>query len=104
MKKLLFLFLTISAVGFTSCGDDDVDCNDINAANFLAAETDALIDAAFDYGFDPSDANCEKLKSAYEDYIDAAEAYEDCADEAGQGDEFRESIQDAKDGIADLDC
>lgn len=104
MKKLLFLFLTISAVGFTSCGDDDVDCNDIDAANFLSAETEALIDAAFDYGFNQTDANCEKLKSAYEDYIDAAEAYESCADQAGEGDEFREALDEARDGVADLPC
>jgi hypothetical protein len=103
LTKLLFAFMLFGAI-FTSCGDDDVDCTEAGLTEAIEAETEALSDALSAYIVDPSTANCEDLVSAYQDFIDQAKELQDCADEAGEGEEYMQSIAEAEASLADLEC
>jgi hypothetical protein len=108
MKQFKFLFtLFLFGLLSVSCGDDDngggnnnVDCSDSVAVNAAVSdELNAISTAATAYGNDPSNANCQALKNAYQDYIDALEDIFDCAKQAGLQNEFQQSIDAARASI-----
>lgn len=91
----------------TACGDDSLvsNCSDtvaINAA--ITDETDKLTDVLTAFSTDPTTSNCNELRSAYTDYIDALKGLQGCANEAGVGDEFRESITEAEVSLQTVEC
>lgn len=89
----------------TSCGGDDVDCSDEAALNAtLENGADRVTNALLAYSMDPSDANCNTLKDTYSDWIDDLSSLQDCADDVGQGAEFRSAIADARTAIDDIPC
>lgn len=107
----LLLALLFMACMTISCGDDDdggsssVDCNSAVSVNSaIDDESQALADALSTYVMDQSPANCIALKDAYEAYVDALQSLQGCANQAGVGDEFAESIDDAQESINDLEC
>ena len=113
MKTIFnYTFLIVLAFCFTSCGDDDdggssqnVDCNSSLAVNqAIADEVDAISTVLQAYTMDPSPSNCDALKDAYQDYIDALRDLQDCANMAGVGAEFAASLDDAEANIANLNC
>lgn len=107
MKYITCFTLLLSFVLFMSCGDDGLidDCSDTVALNsVIADETDNLTDALTAFSTDQSSSNCSDLKNAYEDYIDALQSLQGCANDAGVGDEFRNSINEAEDGLGDIGC
>jgi len=63
-----------------------------------------VLTASLAFFNDPNDANCQSLISAIDSWINNLEDFEDCADEFGQGDEFRETINEARADISDLPC
>ena len=67
-------------------------------------EIAAFSQAAENYIMDPSSGNCNAYKSSLQNFLNALKSLEDCADEVGQGDEFRESIEQAEDSISTLTC
>jgi len=83
MKKYTLLFLFASMMTFAiSCGDDDNDSPSGCTQNFLndyQTEIDNINAASTTWAMDPSEANCNALKDAYDDYFDALENWEDCA-------------------------
>jgi hypothetical protein len=81
--------------------DDPVSCNYITE---LQQESDAVSAAALAYGNNPTPANCEAFKDAYEDYLDAADDYVDCATVAGQGAQLQAAIDAAQQNLDQLQC
>ena len=106
LNFLYFLLLLSVAVLNTSCGgDDDIDCNDereiTEAINGLS---DELIEASLQFSQDPSQSNCENIRDVYSRWIDNLESVENCADQVGQGDEFRQAINEAREGLNNFTC
>jgi hypothetical protein len=113
MKKL-FLFMTVVLIGIVSvsCGGDDNDANDgnvncneafsINAE--LNEEIQAFATAASNYGTDPSSQNFQAYKDAANDYLDALQALQDCAEQAGQLNSFNQSLANIQAAFDNLTC
>lgn len=70
MKNLIYLFGLVLCCSFISCTADP--CDDEEQAE---ADSNALLDAAIDYSFNPSTVNCEEFRDILEDYLDT---YENC--------------------------
>ena len=89
----------------TSCskdGDGVVPCSTAWATD-LQAEFIAITNAATAYGTDQSDANCNALKSAYQNYINVLKPYGNCATLTGQSRaDWQEAINDAEADVATL--
>ena len=88
-----------------SCGDDEVSCdNEAEINRILDEGADDVLDAIEAYSLDQSESNCNSLRTAYGNWIDELERLQGCADEVGQGDEFRSAINDSRDAISTLPC
>jgi|SRR5690606_40887170 len=95
---------------FSSCSKDD-DAGPLGLGGGcaytwsvrIADEITALGEAASAYSQDPSKANCEAYKKAYNDYLDEAEDIKPCVP-AGEKDEFQKSIDEARQELNNLQC
>ncbi len=100
----LYSFLLLIGVSLASCGGG-VDCDDEQAvADAFTNGFSDVLTASLAFDNDPNDANCQSLISAIDSWINNLEDFEDCADEFGQGDEFRETINEARADLSDLPC
>ena len=100
--KTLICAAVVTSFFLSSCGNNDpVGCN---WATELQAESDALGVAATAYGNNPTPANCQAFKDAYQDYLNDADNYVDCAYTAGQGVELQNSIDQAQASLDALQC
>ena len=111
MKIVKLSCLLLLFTGFLmSCGSDDdekiEDCSNANVtfAVTFSEELENINIASMNYANDQSTENCNALKSAYEDYLDAIEAYEDCARQAGQLAEWNQGLDDAREALDDIVC
>ncbi len=104
--KYLLTTLTIGIiflVSFSSCGSSSNDCEDAALESTFSDATQIITNALTN--FDPSDpSSCQDLKDAYDKYIDELEDFQDCANDAGQGTEWRQFISEARKEIGDLTC
>lgn len=95
-RILIFLALGIFSLTISSCGDDDpADCT---AQSFNTAQNAALDDvnnAGAVWANDPTQSNCDKLKDAANDYIDAIEDLEGCAGISNA--DYQAALQAARD-------
>lgn len=73
-----FFILFGLMVLFSCSKEDPVDCSNSWATD-LQNELTALSTAISVYSMDQSDANCNDLKQAYQDYINALKPYGNCA-------------------------
>jgi hypothetical protein len=107
MKKLPSHYLLIVffvTLLISSCSKD----NDPNAApcsigwaTDLQNEITALSDAMVAFSLDESAENCNALKAAYRDYIDALRPYGDCATLTGsQRAEWQDALNEAEADLA----
>ena len=98
------LFSLFAVVGCTKeeAGPSGCDVNFSYTAE-LQNEADALIQAGNTYGQDPTEANCNAFKNAYQVYLDAAEEIENCV-QSGDRAEYEESIKNARDELDELEC
>jgi len=105
-KFTIYLSLLVFACLLgSSCGNDAIDCsNDRELSEALTGFSDELITASLAFGSDPSASNCNDLRDIYTRWIDSLERVEDCADQAGQGAEFREALNEARQGLDDFTC
>ena len=72
-------------------------------ATEVESEYTAVVNAAVAYATDESEANCNALKSAYQDYIDAMKPFGDCATLTGQDRaEWKKAVEDAEAEAATL--
>ena len=108
MKKVLtrhLFFIFCFTLLVTSCskdGDGIAPCSTAWATD-LQSELTAFVTAAGAYSSDPSDANCNAYKNAYQDYIDALKPYGNCATLTGQSrTDWQEAVADAEADVATL--
>ena len=90
------LFLCLCFIGFSSCGGDDAPANTCQWTLEIQDEATALQNASAVWSSDPSDANCNALKSAYQSYINALRPYS-CG---GAG--WEAALQEAEDDLANV--
>lgn len=107
--KISFLFpLLLVALTFitSSCGSSNaIDCsNELAVSNAINSVTDELVDASLTFSQDPSQANCNNIRDVYSRWLDNLEEVEDCADDLGQGAEFRASLEEAREGLNNFTC
>lgn len=95
-----YLALIFSFVILFSCKKDNpINCGFWGAE--LLNEITAISTASTIYSQDQSAANCNALKDAYQDYINAMKPYGDCATLTGQDrTEWKQALDEAE---ADLD-
>lgn len=103
IQQCLLATLVIGAIIFTSCkkDDDPVSCN---YAVELQEELNTLTNAANVYAANPTTENCNAYKDAFNDYLDEAENYVDCATVAGQGAQLQADIDAARASLDALQC
>ena len=95
--KTIFYSLLLTGLLFTACGDDDDPVNCSNSWTIeYQAELDAITAASTVWANDPSQANCDALKDAYNSYLDALEGWEDCANQVNQLTEWQAAIDAAR--------
>lgn len=90
------------ALALAACSKEKtaVNCsNNFNLSSEVINELNAINSAAAAYANDQSNANCQNLKNAYQDYIDALRDLETCARQAGVLQEWNQSLNDAEDSI-----
>ncbi len=100
MKKFVILLFFFSLTALTiGCGDDDGggsnNAPDGCTASFntdLQTELTAINNATATWSNEPNEANCNALKDAYNDYLDALEEWEDCAEFYNQVTSWQEAI------------
>ena len=95
---VLFGFLVLF-----SCKKEDVAPCSGAWATELSNEISAIGTAASIYSMDPSDANCNMMKAAYQDYIDALRPYGNCSALTGTSrSDWQEAIDEAEDDLETL--
>lgn len=100
----MFSLLLILGLSIASCGGG-VDCDDEQAvANAFSDGFGDVLSASLLFDGDPTNDNCKALVSALDGWINSLEDFEECAEEFGQGQDFRESINEARSELSDLSC
>ena len=72
--------------------------------NATCAKTSALTQAASAYGQNPTPANCAAYKTAGTNYLNKADDVQSCATAAGQGAEFNQAIDQARQSLNNIQC
>lgn len=101
MKKFILPLLVVLFCSpmLVSCKKDPVACS-VAWATELQDELAAVTDAITTYYQDPTDANCQALKAAYQDYIDALRPYGNCENLTGQDRaDWEEALEEAEESI-----
>jgi hypothetical protein len=81
MYKVISLLIVLSLLGIGSCKKKSSDPDRCGTAwaNQLSDEINAVSAAAQAYGTDPTPTNCNALKTAYQNYLNALEPFTDCS-------------------------
>ncbi|MDF1698313.1 MAG: hypothetical protein P1U56_20860 [Saprospiraceae bacterium] len=105
MKYTIYLLFAF-ALCFASCGGDDgpsgAECNSLGFTAEYEVELTAISEAATVWANDPTEANCDALKDAYNDYLDSLEKWEDCANELNQFNEWQAAIDAARQSVSSI--
>ena len=105
MKKstLPLVFVMFGLLVLFSCKKESVGPCSASWASDLGNEFTAISTAASIYSADPSEANCNDFKAAYQDYIDALKPYGDCATLSGASrTEWQNAINEAEGSLDDI--
>ena len=100
-----FLFaLVVSCTFIFSCGKNSaVGCGN-NLYGELGNEINGLSEALNVYSADPSEANCEKYKSALGAYFNAFEGLRGCYGVGASKADFDAAVKEAQDDLDDWEC
>jgi len=103
IQKLLFCLMLGFVVISNGCkkDDDPVGCN---YAAEVQDEADALTAAATTYSNNPTTANCNAYKTAFQNYLNALEDHVDCAAINGQQAELQSAIDQAQASVNAIQC
>ena len=106
LKTILPIICFFTFFAFISCNNDpEVTCaENFNYLAELQTEINAVNAAGQAYNNDPSNANCEAYRSALLTYIDALRDLEDCARDAGQVQDWQQSLDEAEDNANTFLC
>ncbi len=109
MKLFYYVVLFCLLTTVVSCGNDDdggpgVGCNSIALNERFADEITAVSNASSAYAMDPTPANCQSFKDAYNDYINALDAYENCAVTLNQRAEWEQALDAARSSLNSIVC
>lgn len=108
MKEFYFSTLILSLGLIASCSKSDPVTPKCGENFFLfsavSAEIQGLSSAAMVYAEDPNESNCEKYRASLHTYINALEKWEDCVRQYGEVEEWRESLQEARHDVDQMDC
>lgn len=86
-----------------SCKKENVAPCSTAWASDLQNEISAIGTAVSIYSMDPSTDNCNMLKAAYQDYIDALKPYGNCTTLSGVSrSEWQSAIDDAESSLDDI--
>jgi hypothetical protein len=99
-RSLQLLFIVICFTALFSCKKENtVPCSTAWAVD-LQNELTAISTAITIYTSDQSEANCNALKAAYQDYIDALKPYGECATLTGQSrTDWQNALNEAEDNL-----
>ncbi len=103
-KHIPVIIFCISVLA-TACSKDDDGVAPCSAAwaTEVQSEYQAIISAATIYAQDETAANCNALKTAYQDYINAMKPFGNCATLTGQDrTDWQKAIEDAEAEVATL--
>lgn len=103
-KLTTILMLAMCMAFFTNCGDKNTakNCAQDTIATEISDESAAISAAALAYANDPSTSNCQALKNAYQDLIDAYKDLEDCAASINQTTQWQQGLDAAEDALASI--
>lgn len=106
--KLLFILLVTALIGNESCKKDKDNDPDICANNWVTTTQDELTsvtNAAMAFGNNPTVANCNAYKTAYQAYINALKNYENCSALTGMSrTEWKNSLDEAQEELNEFNC
>ncbi len=108
--KFSFLLCIFSLIILaSSCGgDNDANGTPENCSTAFAesfeAELLAVSNASQNFGTDPTPANCQAFKDAYNDYIDALGEWENCANFYNQVAQWEQSLEAARTAVNNIMC
>ena len=102
-NHLIIIFcLTIFVTSCKKDGDGAAGCSAAWATE-LQTEFSAISAAGATYALDPSAANCNAYKAAFQDYINALKPYGNCETLTGQSRaDWQKSINEAEANVATL--
>ena len=98
MRYTLHLIFALSMC-FIACGGDDDPVANCNSQGFVIEYEDeiaAIGTATNAWLMDQSQANCDALKDAYTAYLNVLDAWEDCANQLGEAEEWQQAIDEAQ--------
>lgn len=80
MSRLICLLIVVSFLGMGSCKKNAADTDKCGTswATQLSSQTTAISTAAQTYASNPTTPNCNALKQAYQNYLNALEPFADC--------------------------
>ena len=105
MYRVLFFLIVVSFLGMGSCKKKSADPDYCGTAwaTQVTAEVNALSTAAQTYASNPTAANCNAYKAAYQNYLDALEPFVECAAwTAQQRNELEDAINEAQQQLTTL--
>jgi len=105
MYRVLCFLIIVSFLGLDSCKKKaaDPDYCATSWATQLSSETNAVSAAAQTYASNPTTANCNAFKAAYQEYLDALEPFLDCTLwSAQEKQEVQDAIDEAEQEISTL--
>ena len=101
--KFHLVYVLFGLLLLFSCKKEDVAPCSGAWATELSNEFTAIATAASNYSMDPSEANCNMMKAAYQDYIDALRPYGNCSTLTGTSrSEWQKAIDEAEADLDDL--
>ena len=105
MKSILSFLALSFCLFLSSCGSSAIaKCNSLGFAQEFQEEFTIISATSQAYSSDPTPENCEAFKDAYRSYIDVLASWEDCAIELNQEADWRESLEEARQDVEDIEC
>ena len=99
---IIVFCLTVLVTACSKDGDGIAPCSAAWATD-LQNELVSVSTAASTYQMDQSDANCQALKTAYQNYINALKPYGNCATLTGQSrTDWKNALDEAEASVATL--
>lgn len=108
MKYSTLVFVFTLLIFTISCGDSNDPSNPSGCSTEFAEtfqdEIQTINTTTQNYANDPSTANCEAFKEAYQNYINALDSWEECANFYNQVAQWEQAIDAAQLSIDNIVC